>query len=525
MRKWLGVLALAGVLLLSACKDGKEAAQEAAAAAELTVLAGSELKDIEPLLPQIEAATGIRLKLHYAGTLDAVERLQDEGQAYDFAWLASNKYALLTPAAKARIRASERTMLSPVVIGIKTSVARTLGWADAARPPSWADIARACGEGRLRLAMTSPASSNTGFAAVLGLASALAGKGEALELADIDFAAQARFARAQTVTAGSSGWLADTYVREEARLDGLVNYASVLQALAPKLSEPLTLVYPKDGVITADYPFMLLREERRADYDRLVAYLRGKEFQQAMTASTYRQPVHPEVQAAGSKTDYFELAFPARLEVIDGLLDAYLHAVRRPADSTFIVDVSGSMQGERIEQLRKSLQGLAGADSSLTGRYARLRDRERIALVRFSDHVEDQQVWELGKDRQRNDRQLQAFSDYAGQLQTTGGTAIYTAAKAAYEAALVRQHRDPDRTYTLLLMTDGKNNEGLSAKEFLAWFAALPPERQRIRIFAVRYGEARSEELDALTQPTGGRVFDANKHGLQAAFKEIRGYQ
>ena len=37
-----------------------------------------------------------------------------------------------------------------------------------------------------------------------------------------------------------------------------------------KLTEPLTLIYPKEGIITADYPFMLLNEAKRDAYDKVV---------------------------------------------------------------------------------------------------------------------------------------------------------------------------------------------------------------------------------------------------------------
>lgn len=523
MQNWLGAMVLAGCALLAGCG---EHAGTSAGRGELTVLAGSELKDIEPLLPQIEKATGVRLQLKYAGTLDAVEQLQG-GAQYDLVWLASNKYAMLTPGVKERVRASERIMISPVVLGVKQAKAHELGWDDATRPPTWQDIAKAAGAGRFRFAMTNPASSNTGFAAVLGLATAVSGKGEAMELADIDFKTLGAFAHAQSVTSGSSGWLSEVYEREADSLDGIVNYASVLNALnaGGKLKEPLFLVYPRDGVITADYPLMLINGARRADYEKLVAYLKGTEFQAAMTRVTYRVPVNTAVPAAVPVPDYFEMAFPAKLAVIDGLLDAYLNSVRRPADSTFVVDVSGSMSGERIGQLRATLLGLAGGDASLSGRFARLRDRERIALVRFSDYVEDEQQWALGSDRNANEAVLQDFSDYVKGLRTTGGTAIYSATRRAYQAALERAAKDPDRIYTLLVMTDGKNNSGIDADEFGRWLESLPAGQRTIRIFAVLFGEARSEQLEALTTPTGGRVFDANKAGLQAAFKEIRGYQ
>ncbi|WP_374351221.1 substrate-binding domain-containing protein [Chitinimonas sp.] len=517
----------AGLCALALAACGKQADAPADDPNALTILAGSELKDIEPLLPEVQKATGLNLKLKYAGTLDAVEQIQ-AGANYDLAWLANSKYALLTPGLRDKIKASERTMISPVILGVKTSKAKALGWDKPNASPSWADIAKAAGAGKFRFAMSNPASSNTGFSAVLGLAAAVAGKGDALELADIDKTALTAFARAQALTAGSSGWLGEAFVREQDRLDGMVNYASVLYAMnqAGGLREPLTLVYPKDGVITADYPLLRLNNAKRADYDKLVAYLKGEAFQKAMTAATFRQPVNTAVPSSLPRHDYFELAFPAKLAVVDGLLDAYQNEFRRPADSTFVVDISGSMDSNgRLDQLRTALSGLAGSDASLSGRFTRFRERERIAISTFSSEVHDRQQWTLGSDRAANATTLGKISDFARNLSTRGGTAIYSAVQDGYQDALARQARDPDRVYSLVLMTDGANNQGLSLEGFQQWFASLPPEKRRIRIFAIQFGEARREQLEALTVPSGGRVFDGSKSGLQAAFKEIRGYQ
>ena len=73
----------------------------------MTVLAGSELQDIEPLLDEIERETGVRLEFEYIGTLDGTERLMS-GADYDLGWFSHAGYlTLLQDKQNVVVRAAE----------------------------------------------------------------------------------------------------------------------------------------------------------------------------------------------------------------------------------------------------------------------------------------------------------------------------------------------------------------------------------------------------------------------------------
>lgn len=530
LHRLLAVALGAFILALVACGQKDAQQPDAAQPIAFTVLAGSEVKDLEPFLPALEKATGVRLTLKYAGTLDAVERIQ-AGEQFDAAWLASNRYALLTPGVKEKVLASERTMLTPVVLGIKRSKAQSLGWADkngVANPDiTWKDIAHAAERGRFTFGMTSPSASNTGFSGLIGVAAALAEKGDALEVKDVNARQLTAFFKAQTLTAGSSGWLADAYVQEQDRIDGMVNYASTLLALnaGGKLREPLTLIYPKEGIITADYPLMLLNAAKRADYDKLLAYLRSPAFQVPMSQQTFRKPVTTDApfDAAVYPANLIELPFPAKISVIDAILQAFDNEIRRPADSSFVLDISGSMGGQRMEQMKTALLGLTGLDTSLSGRFARLREREAVSMTAFDDSVRATAGFSMDKNSRESTEQ--GIRHYIQGLQAEGGTAIFTAAQTVYTQAASRRLKVPDRFYSVVLLTDGESNRGINAKAFEDWYRNLPDAEKGIRIFAIQFGEAQAEQLESLARMTGGRVFNATKTPLSHVFKEIRGYQ
>jgi Ca-activated chloride channel family protein len=393
---------------------------------------------------------------------------------------------------------------------------------------TWRDIADKVAAGELHYAMTNPAASNSGFTALVGVASALANTGDALRTADIDNAALNRFFAGQTLTAGSSGWLADAYVDNQDRLEGMINYESVLLNLnqGGTLREKLTLIYPKEGIITADYPLMLINPDKREQYDKLIEYLRTPDMQQQLMETTLRRPVNTQVALSPvfSQQLLLELPFPDSVEVIDQLLYGYLDEQRIPAYTIYVLDISGSMDGNRIEDLKTALTGLTGVDQSLTGQFARFRNRERITMIPFSDGISDVSSFDVDTAAAQG-AGMSAIREYVANLRTGGGTAIFSALERAYQEIEQAQQQDPDRYYSIVLMSDGEYNEGITPEQFTAFYRGLGPQLQQVPTFTILFGGAAEGEMQAIASLTGGRMFDAQAEPLSTIFKQIRGYQ
>jgi Ca-activated chloride channel family protein len=491
---------------------------------ELTVLAGSELRDIEPLIPDIKKATGVELKLSYTGTLDGAEKIMG-GEKSDAAWFSHNKYLTLLQGASRKILAQEKTMFSPVIIGVKESAARQWGWLD--KPPSWRDIAKRAAAGDLRFAMTNPATSNTGFSALVAVTVAFADRGDALTEADIENSIITDLFKGQRLTAGSSGWLSDAFIGNQDQLNGIINYESVLMQLnqGGQLREKLALIYPAEGVVSADYPLMLLNEHKREAFTKVVDYLRTPDVQTRIMNETQRRPIMPQVKpsAAFGNVLLVELPFPDRLEIVDRILFAYLDQHRRPAHVYFVLDVSGSMKGERLGGLQTAMNNLAGEDRSLTGQFARFGSREKITVITFSDQIGQVEQFEITGPVEKA-AAIGRLKSVVGALHADGGTAIYSALQRAYDMARSDHTAEPDRYYSIVLMTDGENNQGISANQFMSYHQALPPEVRSTKIFPVLFGSANEGEMKMLAERSSGRLFDGRK-SLAEAFKGIRGYQ
>src|SRR5262249_40342878 len=117
---WLGFIVLA-----AACGTEQPSVDTSHT---ITILAGSELKDLAPLLPHIKANTGYQLSFKYTGSLDGAQSIADGSDKSDLAWFSTGNYLTLLEGKTGRIIAQNPIMLSPVVIGVKHSVAQGLGW-------------------------------------------------------------------------------------------------------------------------------------------------------------------------------------------------------------------------------------------------------------------------------------------------------------------------------------------------------------------------------------------------------------
>ncbi|MEV5531361.1 vWA domain-containing protein [Streptomyces prunicolor] len=513
MRRLLA-LALGTAALLTACtsaaQDTKAETDNSPRAGTLRVLASSELSDMAPVFDQVRKDTGVTIRPTYMGTLDAVDLLAKgkvDGQ-YDALWLSSNDYLRLRPDAAKKVVSETPIMSSPVAIGVKTATVTALGWTPDA--VTWSQIEQAVQDGRLTYGMTDPARSNSGFSTLISVASALSGAQSALTDADVTKATPRlkEFFKGQKLTSGSSGWLATAYQRR-GNVDALLNYESVLKGIPG-----LTVIRPSDGVVTADYPLTSLAATdatTRENVRRVTADLRTDAVQRLITTRTHRRPVVPSVPpASGLDTGRRrELPFPGSRSVADGLLDSYENKLRRPSRTVYVLDTSGSMDGDRLSRLKKALTDLTGD----------FRQREEVTLMPFGSGVKSVKTHVVSpSDPQAG---LDAIRADTKSLSAEGNTAIYTSLEKAYE----HLGTGGDTFTSIVLMTDGENTTGAKAKDFDGFYQQLPATQREIPVFPILFGDSDKAELQHIAELTGGRLFDAQQGSLDGAFEEIRGYQ
>ncbi|MFJ9610859.1 VWA domain-containing protein [Kitasatospora sp. NPDC101176] len=544
-RSWLAA-AVAALLAATACtSSGGERApapkpsDPPAATAQpgvLRVLAGSELQDLAPVLEEARKATGVTVQFSWTGSLDGADAVSS-GRAdgkYDAVWFPSNQYLRLDDAGKSKVLSETPVMVSPVAVGVRSSVLDELGWGDGSKV-SWAQVGDAAAAGRLSYGMSDPTRSNSGFSTLVAVAAAFSGAGSALSEADVQKATPQlkRFFAGQKLTSGSSGWLAQAYSRAEpGKVGALVNYESVLLSMNRSLpkEQQLTVVRPVDGVVSADYPLSLLSssaQRERDSFQRLTAYLLKEDVQKRISEVTLRRPVAPGVApAAGLPTDRRrELPFPGSRAVADGLLASYQNELRRPSRTVYVLDTSGSMEGPRIASLKAALSRLTGADDTRGVR--RFRDREEVTLLSFASTVKWARTHAVPASGSQPGPQaeLAAIDADVQSLSASGGTALYASLEEAYRVIARQQAAAGDDRFTsIVLMTDGESNEGATADDFQRFHAGLSPAQRAVPVFPIRFGEAAVGQLQGIADVSGGKLFDGSG-SLDGVFEEIRGYQ
>lgn len=115
---------------------------------------------------------------------------------------------------------------------------------------------------------------------------------------------------------------------------------------------------------------------------------------------------------------------------------------RIPQDMVLVMDTSGSMRGQKMDQARKALEYCLG----------QLGQSDRFGLISFATTVNpyEEKLLDASSD------QIKKAKKWVEELEATGGTAI----QPALEAALKLRPKKTDRPFTILFFTDGQPTIG-----------------------------------------------------------------
>jgi Ca-activated chloride channel family protein len=181
--------------------------------------------------------------------------------------------------------------------------------------------------------------------------------------------------------------------------------------------------------------------------------------------------------------DHFMFLFSPQLEP--------LQERRLPKDIVFVVDRSGSMSGEKMDQARNALQFILG----------QLAADDRFSIVGFDDRPT---VWSAAL-QPAEPHELQDARRFVETLYADGSTDI----EAALQVGLGILERSESRNVArmLVFLTDGLPTAGITDETHIARLVAETNSRlkARLHVFGVGY-DVNTHLLDRLAAENGGSV-------------------
>lgn len=414
----------------------------------------------------------------------------------------------------------EALVLTPVVISMWKPMAEALGWPD--KPIGWRDLLALINDpegwgkyghpewGRFSWGHTDPEISTSALSTVLAELYAATNKTSGLTVEDVRAEASQKFLR--DLAQGIKHYGYNTLVFSENMQKYGLTYISAFPMEEITLIDfnkkgpqtPLVAIYPSEGTFTHDNPFIVMSSattDEKAGAAKLYEFLQSEESQKLAMGFGFR-PANLNVAMGDPLTMQYgvdprqprqSLDLPSA-DVIVAAKDAWANN-RKPANIMVVVDTSGSMRGDKMDQAK------AGVDYFLS----RLPAQDNVGLIGFANSA---QVLVPLDVRAENMSNLQA--QVQGMI-PEGKTSLYDAIDLA--RAELDKLNQPDRINAIVVLSDGADTASLITIDQMEENFG----ETSIPIFPIAYGEdAETVVLQriadfARTQLVKGGTDDINK--------------
>ena len=492
-----------------------------------TIIASQSTKKMDENIIKYGKKKGIKVNIEHYGDLEIVDILNTNPKKYDAVWISNSIWLYMLDNSNLTTD-SKSIVIDPVVMGITKSKAEELGFYE--KEIYNKDILNAIKSGKLKYIMASVTKTNTGATSYLSFLNSMAGSPEVLTEEMLDSSTlkndlKAFFKGVERVS-GDEEYLTNMY--KQGNYDAMINYESALidinQELEKDKKEPLYLIYPADGVAINDMPFAYINNDladtkNRENFLTIQSYLRSDEAIKKMEELGYRSWYGGTKDNANSKifkkewgidtTKYLrDMKYPSK-KVITKALNLYIEVLRKPTHVVFCLDVSGSMYGEGLEELKEAMNYILDKETASVDNL-QFSDKDKITIITFDNKVKKIYDTKYGNETRE-------VINYVNELEAYGGTNIYDPSIEALK--ILEKDDSTEYTKTVILMTDGMSNAG-KYKDLANYYKK---NKLSIPIYSITFGDSSEYELRDLATLSNAKVFDG-KSGLLKAFREVRSY-
>ena len=491
------------------------------------ILASPSTEKMDEKIIKYGKKNGIKFEIVHQGDLEIVDTLNNNSKPYDAVWISNSLWLYMLNNSYLTTD-SKSIVIDPVVMGIEKSKAEELGFVE--KDIYNKDLLSAIRSGKLKYVMASVTKTNTGATSYLGFLNSLAGSPEVLTESMLDSSSLKKdlkdlFKGVERVS-GNEEYLMEMFKNGD--YNAMINYESSLielnQERVKKGKEPLYLIYPKDGVAINDMPFAYVNNDsndtkKKEEFLKIQGYLRSDDAIKLMESYGYRSWYGGTNANADKKifnpdwgidtTKYLkDMKYPSKA-VITKAIKLYIEALRKPTHVVFCLDVSGSMYGSGLEELKEAMNYILDEETASKDNL-QFSKEDKITVITFDHEVKKVYPTKLGSETKE-------VIENINKLEALGGTNIYSPTMKALD--ILRKDDSNEYTKTVILMTDGNSNSG-SYTELKNYYTR---NKETTPIYSITFGSSSEYELKKLAELSNGKVFDG-KSGLKKAFSEVRSY-
>jgi Ca-activated chloride channel family protein len=280
---------------------------------------------------------------------------------------------------------------------------------------------------------------------------------------------------------------------------------------------PVVAIYPKEGTFWSNHPYVIVNApwvsaEQKEAAQLFETFLLDKPQQLKALEYGFR-PADPSIPLS-APLDTQHGVDPAQPQtilevpsapVIEGIQSLW-RETKKPVDLVVVMDISGSMRGEKITTARSSLLQFV----------QKLDDRDRLRIDLFSSDLSTlTPLTPLGGKRQ------QVLDSVSGIFEQ-GDTRLYDATLRAYQE--LQAEGDPKHIRAIVVLSDGQDTASLaSVQELINEIQATEGEGgNAIKVFTIAFGDdADKSVLQSIADPSGGRQYDSSPENIQKIYDEI----
>jgi Ca-activated chloride channel family protein len=281
---------------------------------------------------------------------------------------------------------------------------------------------------------------------------------------------------------------------------------------------PVVAIYPKEGTFWSNHPYAILNTPWVTDQQKEAAslfldFLLDKPQQEQAIEYGFR-PADPSISLSAPldknhgvdpKQPQTVLPVPSA-EIIEEILNLW-QQTKKPVDLTVVMDVSGSMGGDKI----------AAARSSLMEFVELLDDGDQLEILLFSsDIITLSELSPLGPKRADLQRRISGIIEQ-------GDTRLYDATLEAYSR--LEESGDPNHIRAIVVLTDGVDT--LSEATLQSVIDQLDVRSQEgggssIKVFTIAFGnDADVDILTLIAEITGGKQYQGDPATIREIYRDI----